>query len=50
MTQTTKELPNIRLLVLDVDGIWWSNFFAEIGSFLVSLLFLLGMRKKYRYF
>ena len=36
--------------VMRVDGIWWSNFFAEIGSFLVSLLFLLGMRKKYRYF
>ena len=36
--------------LIKVDGIWWSNFFAEIGSFLVSLLFLLGMRKKYRYF
>ena len=36
--------------VMRVDGIWWSNFFAEIGSFLVSLLFLLGMRNKYRYF
>ena len=36
--------------LIKVDGIWWSNFIAEIGSFLVSLLFLLGMRKKYRYF
>lgn len=36
--------------LIKADGIWWSNFIAEIGSFLVSLLFLLGMRKKYRYF
>ncbi len=35
--------------ILGPDGIWWSNFVAEIGAFIISMAFLLGKRKKYGY-
>ena len=36
--------------LLDLDGIWWATTFAEVMAFLVSMGFLIGMRKKYHYF
>lgn len=36
-------------LILDVDGIWLSNAFAEIFAFAISMIFLITKRKKYHY-
>lgn len=36
-------------LIFGVDGIWWSIPAAEVMAFLVTLLFLVGNRKKYGY-
>ena len=36
-------------LILDVDGIWLSNAFAEIFAFAISAIFLITKRKKYHY-
>lgn len=36
-------------LILDVDGIWLSNAFAEIFAFAISAIFLIAKRKKYHY-
>lgn len=36
-------------LILDVDGIWLSNAFAEIFAFAISIIFLITKRKKYHY-
>lgn len=36
-------------LILDVDGIWLSNAFAEIFAFTISAIFLIAKRKKYNY-
>ena len=36
-------------LILDVDGIWLSNAFAEIFAFAISAIFLIAKRKKYNY-
>ena len=36
-------------LILDVDGIWLSNTFAEIFAFAISAIFLIAKRKKYHY-
>jgi Na+-driven multidrug efflux pump len=36
--------------LLDIDGIWWSIGVAEMMAVVFSALFLLGKRKKYKYF
>ena len=36
-------------LIWNQDGIWWSVAAAEACAFVISLAFLFGMRKKYRY-
>ena len=36
-------------LILDVDGIWLSNAFAEVFAFAISAIFLITKRKKYHY-
>lgn len=36
-------------LLLDLDGIWWSDVTAEIFAFVISVLFLAAKRKKYHY-
>ena len=36
-------------LILDVDGIWLSNAFAEIFAFVISAIFLIAKWKKYNY-
>ena len=36
-------------LILDVDGIWLSNAFAEVFAFAISAIFLIAKRKKYNY-
>ncbi len=36
-------------MLLQLDGIWWAEVTAEVGAFLVSLAFLIAMRKKYHY-
>lgn len=36
-------------LILDVDGIWLSNAFAEVFAFAISAIFLIAKRKKYHY-
>lgn len=36
-------------LILDIDGIWLSNAFAEIFAFAISAIFLIAKRKKYNY-
>lgn len=36
-------------MLLQLDGIWWAEATAEVGAFLVSLAFLIAMRKKYHY-
>lgn len=36
-------------LLFGVDGIWWSIVAAEAAAFLITLLFLVGNRKKYGY-
>ncbi|MBQ9784755.1 MAG: MATE family efflux transporter [Clostridia bacterium] len=36
-------------LIFDMDGIWYSIIVAEVMAALVTVAFLLGMRKKYHY-
>ncbi len=36
-------------LLFQVDGIWLSIVVAELSAFLVTLVFLIALRKKYRY-
>lgn len=36
-------------LFLEIDGIWLAITVAEIGAFLISMLFLFGKRKRYQY-
>ena len=36
-------------LILNVDGIWLSNAFAEVFAFAISAIFLIAKRKKYHY-
>lgn len=36
-------------LILNVDGIWLSNAFAEVFAFVISAIFLIAKRKKYHY-
>ena len=36
-------------LILDVDGIWLSNAFAEVFAFAISAIFLIAKRRKYHY-
>ena len=37
-------------IIWDLDGIWLSTIVAECMAVLVTLIFLLCKRKKYRYF
>ena len=37
-------------LILGKDGIWISIFVAELFAFILSVLFIVGKRKKYKYF
>lgn len=37
-------------LILKADGIWWAVTFAEALALIVSAVFLVSKRKKYRYF
>lgn len=36
-------------LLVGPDGVWWAVAAAEVVAFLISVSFLVGMRKKYRY-
>ena len=36
-------------LLLTIDGIWLADVTAEVCSFAVSMIFLLALRKRYRY-
>lgn len=36
-------------LLVGPDGVWWAVAAAEVVAFLISLSFLIGMRKKYGY-
>lgn len=36
-------------LIFDIDGIWMANVVAEFFAFLLSMMFLIVMRKKYGY-
>ena len=36
-------------LIFDVDGIWFSIIVAELMATAVTVIFLVGMRKKYHY-
>jgi len=36
-------------MIFGLDGIWWAVFVAETLSFILSLAFILGNRKKYGY-
>ena len=36
-------------MLMGVNGIWWSMVIAETGSFLMTVLFLSGKRKRYGY-
>ena len=36
-------------LILDISGIWFSVVVAEFLSFVVTLVFIIGQRKKYKY-
>lgn len=36
-------------MILGTDGIWWAISIAEALAFVVSLIFLIANRKKYRY-
>lgn len=36
-------------LLLGIDGIWWAVTVSEVMAFLISILFLIGKRKKYHY-
>lgn len=36
-------------LVLDIDGIWYSIVVAELMAFIITILFIVGMRNKYHY-
>ncbi len=37
-------------LLIGVDGLWWAMTAAEVFAFLISVVFLVALRKKYRYF
>ena len=37
-------------LLMGVNGIWWSMVFAEVGSFIMSWIFILTNQDKYGYF
>lgn len=37
-------------LLMGVNGIWWSMVFAEVGSFIMSWIFILASQNKYGYF
>ena len=37
-------------LVFDTDGIWYSISVAEIFAFIISLIFVMSYRRKYKYF
>ena len=37
-------------IILGVDGIWWAISVAEVFAFIISMIFLIAKRKKYRYF
>ena len=36
-------------IIVGVDGIWLANTIAEVFAFVISLFFLIAMRKKYNY-
>lgn len=36
--------------VIGVDGLWWAMTAAEAFAFIISVMFLIVLRKKYRYF
>lgn len=36
-------------MLLELDGIWWSDVTAEVFAFVISVLFLAAKRKKYHY-
>ncbi len=36
-------------MIWGIDGIWFSIVAAELVAAFVTVLFLVGMRKKYRY-
>ncbi len=36
-------------IIIGVDGIWLANTIAEVFAFIISLFFLIAMRKKYNY-
>lgn len=36
-------------IVVGLDGIWWADVSAELFAFLLSIFFLVTMRKKYHY-
>lgn len=36
-------------LIFGSDGIWWSVFASELASFIMSIIFLLANKKKYKY-
>lgn len=35
--------------ILGIDGIWWAVTVAEVMAFIISMVFLVTMRKKYHY-
>ncbi len=36
-------------IVLELDGIWWAEAVAEAGAGVISIVFLIALRKKYHY-
>lgn len=36
-------------MILEIDGIWYSIVIAELMAFVITILFLVGMRNKYHY-
>lgn len=36
-------------IILDLDGIWWAEAVAEAGAGVISIVFLIALRKKYHY-
>ncbi len=36
-------------VILGIDGIWWAVTVAEVMAFIISMVFLAAMRKKYHY-
>ncbi len=36
-------------MVLELDGIWWAEAVAEAGAGVISIVFLIALRKKYHY-